>query len=100
MASQGAFSAYIGAPPESIRPQEGVGSAVPSPRKLSEASVRMALPSWGVKTIKKGTLNLAQYGATSPAYAGCPQHALLQRRHVPWQPAHWRARCGQCGGSW
>src|SRR5262249_34232683 len=30
--TQGAFSAYDGAEPESIRPHDGVGSAVPRPR--------------------------------------------------------------------
>src|SRR5207249_10630132 len=55
-AGHGGFSEYMGAPPESIKPQEGVGSAVPSPRKLSEASVRMALPNCAVKTIKNGAM--------------------------------------------
>ena len=48
MAIQGAFSAYSSALPESINPHEGVGSAVPSPRKLKEASTRMALPNGAV----------------------------------------------------
>src|SRR6059036_174441 len=51
-AIHGAFSEYDGAEPESISPQDGVGSAVPRPRKLRDASVRMAPPSWAVRMVR------------------------------------------------
>src|SRR5881397_3937690 len=58
IASHGAFSAYESALPESINPHDGVGSAVPSPRKLNEASTRMAFPNWAVSMIRYGAMTL------------------------------------------
>ena len=46
--SHGASIAYSAADSESIRPQEGYGSGIPSPRNDSDASTRMALPNWAV----------------------------------------------------
>src|SRR2546426_7443053 len=58
IASHAALSAYESALPESINPHDGVGSAVPSPRKLSEASTRMAFPNWAVSMIRYGAMTL------------------------------------------
>src|SRR5262245_60961649 len=57
-ATHGAFSAYDSALPESISPHDGVGSAVPNPKKLNDASTRTALPNWAVNMIKYGAMTL------------------------------------------
>jgi len=44
MAIHGAFHACSCAAPLNIVPQDGSGGRVPSPRKLSAASLRMAVP--------------------------------------------------------
>src|SRR5207247_1554636 len=45
MASHGACSMKARPVLDSIKPHDGVGGCVPTPRKLSDASMRMALPS-------------------------------------------------------
>src|SRR3970040_1819566 len=56
MAIQGARSANSTAAPRSMRPQAGVGSATPRPRKLKDASRRMAWPRKAVARIRYGAL--------------------------------------------
>src|SRR6185437_13244887 len=52
--SQGAVRTYSAADSDSMRPQEGCGSGTPRPRKESDASVRMAEPSWAVASTMSG----------------------------------------------
>src|SRR6185437_2920936 len=52
--SQGAVRTYSAADSDSMRPQEGCGSGMPRPRKESDASVRMAEPSWAVASTMSG----------------------------------------------
>ncbi len=54
MRIQGAEDRYWAAWPVSIRPQEGVGSEMPKPKKLSPASVRMAVPNMEDIMMSKG----------------------------------------------
>ena len=54
MRIQGALARYWAAWPVSIRPQEGVGSEMPRPKKLSPASVRMAVPNMEDMIMSKG----------------------------------------------
>ena len=50
----GAVIAYCAAVPVSILPQEGNGSEMPRPKKLSPASVSMAVPNIEDMMIKNG----------------------------------------------
>lgn len=45
---------YSAADCDSMRPHDGCGSGTPSPRKDSEASVRIAEPSWAVASTMSG----------------------------------------------
>ncbi len=82
-ATHGARSAYDSALPESINPHDGVGSAVPSPRKLNEASTRMAFPNWAVSMIKYGAMTLGMicrritHGCELPTARAASTYSLL-----------------------
>jgi len=56
MASQGACSIKARPVLLSIKPQDGVGGCVPRPKKLSEASMKMAFPSQMEAIIKIGAV--------------------------------------------
>src|SRR3970040_2000260 len=55
---QGARSANSTAAPRSMRPHAGVGSTTPRPRKLREASRRIACPTKGVSHLRNGVHTL------------------------------------------
>src|SRR5881392_2374201 len=52
--SHGAIRTYSAADSDSMRPHDGYGSGIPSPRNESEASVKIAEPSWAVASTIKG----------------------------------------------
>src|SRR5205807_2133276 len=52
--SHGATRTYSAADSDSIRPHDGYGSGMPRPRNDSEASTRMAPPSWAVTSTTNG----------------------------------------------
>src|SRR6202035_1065744 len=52
--SHGATRTYSAADSDSMRPHDGWGSGMPRPRNDSEASVRMADPSWAVASTING----------------------------------------------
>ena len=54
MAIQGAEAKYVALSPLSIDPQEITLVGVPTPRKLSEASITMTLPKEAEEMTKKG----------------------------------------------
>src|SRR5438309_741951 len=58
--SHGAFSAYSAAAIESMRPHEGYGSGMPSPRNESAASTRIEPPSCAVARTMNGPIVLGR----------------------------------------
>ena len=52
--SQGAVRTYSAADSESMRPHEGCGSGIPSPRNASADSTRMAEPNCAVPSTISG----------------------------------------------
>src|SRR5207244_11078595 len=52
--SQGAVRTYSAADSDNMRPHEGYGSGMPRPRNDSDASTRMAEPSWAVASTISG----------------------------------------------
>src|SRR6266853_7023181 len=70
--SQGAVRTYSAADSESMRPQEGCGSGTPSPRKESDASVRIAEPSCAVASTISGASVLGRMCRTAMRHSLIP----------------------------
>ena len=73
MASQGACSIKARPVLLSINPQDGFGGCVPRPKKLSEASMKMAFPSQMEAMIKMGAVTFGQNMAGDDAQMAAPQ---------------------------
>ena len=98
MASQGAFSAYMGAPPESIKPQDGVGSCSTKAEKAQRRFRENGTAELGGQDDQVRRQNVGHNVVKHhPDVANGPRPAPLRHRRFPWRTGHSSAQCGPCG---